>query len=40
MATVPLEPVDSVAITILVDNAADVLLPGPGAGKRPKRRRR
>ena len=35
MTTVPLEPVDSVAITILVDNAADVLLPDQGPAKRP-----
>jgi 7,8-dihydropterin-6-yl-methyl-4-(beta-D-ribofuranosyl)aminobenzene 5'-phosphate synthase len=35
MTTVPLEPVDSVAITVLVDNAADVLLPDQGPAKRP-----
>ncbi len=35
MPTVALEPVDSVAITILVDNAADLLLPDQGPAKRP-----
>jgi 7,8-dihydropterin-6-yl-methyl-4-(beta-D-ribofuranosyl)aminobenzene 5'-phosphate synthase len=35
MPSVPLEPVDSVAITVLVDNAADVLLPDQGPAKRP-----
>jgi 7,8-dihydropterin-6-yl-methyl-4-(beta-D-ribofuranosyl)aminobenzene 5'-phosphate synthase len=35
MTTVPLEPLDSVAVTILVDNAADVLLPDQGPAKRP-----
>jgi len=35
MATVPLEPVDSVAITTLVDNTADLLLPDQGPAKRP-----
>ena len=35
MTTVPLEPVDSVTITILVDNAADLLLPDQGPAKRP-----
>jgi 7,8-dihydropterin-6-yl-methyl-4-(beta-D-ribofuranosyl)aminobenzene 5'-phosphate synthase len=35
MPTVPLEPVDSVAITTLVDNAADLLLPDQGPAKRP-----
>jgi len=40
MTTVPLQPVDSVTITILVDNAADVLLPDQGPAKRPKRQRR
>ncbi len=35
MTTVPLEPVDSVAITVVVDNAADVLLPDQGPAKRP-----
>jgi 7,8-dihydropterin-6-yl-methyl-4-(beta-D-ribofuranosyl)aminobenzene 5'-phosphate synthase len=34
MATVPLEPVDSVAITILVDNTTDVFLPDQGPAKR------
>lgn len=35
MPTVPLDPVDSVAITVVVDNAADVLLPDQGPAKRP-----
>ena len=35
MPTVALEPLDSVAITVLVDNAADVLLPDQGPAKRP-----
>lgn len=35
MPTVPLEPVDSVAVTVLVDNAADLLLPDQGPAKRP-----
>lgn len=35
MTTVPLEPVDSVTVTTLVDNAADVLLPDQGPAKRP-----
>ncbi len=35
MTTVSLEPVDSVTITTLVDNAADVLLPDQGPAKRP-----
>ncbi len=35
MTTIPLQPVDSVAVTILVDNAADVLLPDQGPAKRP-----
>jgi 7,8-dihydropterin-6-yl-methyl-4-(beta-D-ribofuranosyl)aminobenzene 5'-phosphate synthase len=35
MPPVPLEPVASVAITTLVDNAADMLLPDQGPAKRP-----
>ncbi len=35
MPTVPLEPVGSLTVTILVDNAADVLLPDQGPAKRP-----
>jgi 7,8-dihydropterin-6-yl-methyl-4-(beta-D-ribofuranosyl)aminobenzene 5'-phosphate synthase len=35
MTTVPLQPVESAAITVLVDNAADVLLPDQGPAKRP-----
>lgn len=35
MPNLPLEPVDSVTVTILVDNAADVLLPDQGPAKRP-----
>jgi 7,8-dihydropterin-6-yl-methyl-4-(beta-D-ribofuranosyl)aminobenzene 5'-phosphate synthase len=35
MPPVPLEPADSVAITTLVDNAADMLLPDQGPAKRP-----
>ena len=35
MPHVPLEPVDGVTITTLVDNAADMLLPDQGPAKRP-----
>ena len=35
MPPVPLEPVDSVHITTLVDNAGDMLLPDQGPAKRP-----
>jgi 7,8-dihydropterin-6-yl-methyl-4-(beta-D-ribofuranosyl)aminobenzene 5'-phosphate synthase len=35
MPAVPLQPVDSVTITTLVDNAADLLLPDQGPAKRP-----
>ena len=35
MPNVPLDPVDSVTITTLVDNAADLLLPDQGPAKRP-----
>jgi 7,8-dihydropterin-6-yl-methyl-4-(beta-D-ribofuranosyl)aminobenzene 5'-phosphate synthase len=35
MRTIPLEPADSVAITVLVDNTTDVLLPDQGPAKRP-----
>ena len=35
MPDVPLEPVDSVHITTLVDNACDMLLPDQGPAKRP-----
>ena len=35
MPLVPLEPVDSVHITTLVDNAGDMLLPDQGPAKRP-----
>ena len=35
MSTIPLEPVDGVTITTLVDNAADMLLPDQGPAKRP-----
>jgi 7,8-dihydropterin-6-yl-methyl-4-(beta-D-ribofuranosyl)aminobenzene 5'-phosphate synthase len=32
---IPLEPVDSVAITILMDNVADLLMPNHGPARRP-----
>ena len=35
MQTIPLEPVDSVSITTLVDNVSDALLRDEGAAKRP-----
>jgi 7,8-dihydropterin-6-yl-methyl-4-(beta-D-ribofuranosyl)aminobenzene 5'-phosphate synthase len=35
MSSIPLEPVDSVTITTLVDNACDMLLPDQGPAKRP-----
>jgi 7,8-dihydropterin-6-yl-methyl-4-(beta-D-ribofuranosyl)aminobenzene 5'-phosphate synthase len=34
VAAIPLEPVDAVAITILVDNTADLLLPDAGPARR------
>jgi hypothetical protein len=34
METIPLEPVDSVTITTLVDNVADLLLPNEGPAQR------
>ena len=35
MPTVPLEPVDSVTVTTLVDNVTDMLLQDQGPAKRP-----
>ena len=35
MTTIPLEPVDSVTITCLIDNVADMLLQNQGPAKRP-----
>ena len=35
MTTIPLEPVDSVSITCLIDNVADMLLQNQGPAKRP-----
>ena len=37
--TLPLEPVEAVTITTLVDNVADVLLQDTGPARRPKRDR-
>jgi 7,8-dihydropterin-6-yl-methyl-4-(beta-D-ribofuranosyl)aminobenzene 5'-phosphate synthase len=34
-ATAPLQPVDAVEVTVLVDNAVDILLPGGGVVQRP-----
>ena len=35
MAAVPLQPVDSVTVTVLIDNVVDVFLPSEGPAKRP-----
>ncbi len=34
-AAIPLQPVDSVSITCLIDNVADMLLQNQGPAKRP-----
>ena len=34
-ALIPLEPVDSVSITCLIDNVSDMLLQNQGPAKRP-----
>ena len=36
IATIPLEPVDSVTITTVMDNVSDVLMPDQGPAKRPR----
>jgi 7,8-dihydropterin-6-yl-methyl-4-(beta-D-ribofuranosyl)aminobenzene 5'-phosphate synthase len=36
MTTIPLQPVDSVTVTTLVDNFSDMLLQDQGPAKRPR----